>query len=127
VVDQVRRGVGHAPGSAGRAEASLLAGIGHQPLAPALLTADAQEAVGEDSTGEKGAALALDEAGDDAALIVGEGEKTLEVMLKDAVEDGGLGRAPLGTSAHRTVRVRRGARARRRRGVLGHFDRSRLR
>jgi hypothetical protein len=51
--------------------------------------------VGEDPAGEEGAELALDEAGDDAPLIAGGGEKGLEVMLQDAVEDGGLGRAPL--------------------------------
>jgi hypothetical protein len=72
-VDQVRRGVGHAAGSAGRAEASLPARESHQPLAAALLAADAQEAVGEDSTGEEGAELPLDEARDHAALIAGRG------------------------------------------------------
>jgi hypothetical protein len=51
--------------------------------------------VGEDSTGEEGAELALDEAGDHATLIAGEGEKGLEVVLQDAVEDGVLGGAPL--------------------------------
>ena len=94
-VDQVRGGVGHAAGPAGRAEASLLAGIGHQPLAPALPAADAQKAVGEDSTSEKGAELPLDEAGDHAAPIAGGGEKALEVMLQGTVEHGGLGCAPL--------------------------------
>ena len=72
-VDQVRGGVGHAAGSARRAEASLLAGIRHQPLAAALLAADAQKAVGEDSTCEEGAELALDEAWNHATLIAGEG------------------------------------------------------
>jgi hypothetical protein len=91
----VRGGVGHAAGSAGRAEASLLAGIGQQPLAPALLAADAQKAVGEDSTCEEGAELALDEAWNHATLIACEGQKTFEVMLKDAVEGGGLGLSPL--------------------------------
>jgi hypothetical protein len=51
--------------------------------------------VGEDSAGEKGAELALDKAGDDAALISGGGEKGLEVVLHDAVENGVLGLAPL--------------------------------
>jgi hypothetical protein len=94
-IDEVRRGVGHSAGSAGRAEASLSARESHQPLATALLAADAEKAVGEDSTGEEGAELALDEAGDHATLIAGEGEKGLEVVLQDAVEDGVLGGAPL--------------------------------
>ena len=41
------------------------------------------------------AELALDEAGNDAALIAGGGEKGLEVMLQGAVENGLLGCAPL--------------------------------
>ena len=42
--------------------------------------------MGEDSTGEEGAELPLDEAGDDAALIAGGGEKGFQVMLQDAVK-----------------------------------------
>jgi len=94
-VDQVRRGVGHAAGSAGRAESSHLAGKGDQPLSTALLAADAEKAVGEDSTGEIGPELALDEAGNDAALVAGGGEEGLEVVLHHAVENGLLGCAPL--------------------------------
>jgi hypothetical protein len=94
-VDQVRRGVGNAAGSARWAKGPRLAGKGHQSLTAALLAPNAEKAVGEDSTGEEGAELLLDEAGYHAALIAGRGEKGLEVMLKDAVEDGGLGRAPL--------------------------------
>jgi hypothetical protein len=51
--------------------------------------------VGKDSAGEEGAELALDEAGDHPAPVAGGGEKGLEVMLKNAVEDGAFGRAPL--------------------------------
>jgi hypothetical protein len=65
------------------------------PIACGNANVGVKAAVGEDSTGEEGAKLALDEAWDDAALIAGGGEKGLEVMLHGAVEDGGLGRAPL--------------------------------
>jgi hypothetical protein len=51
--------------------------------------------VGEDSTGEIGAEFALDEAGDDAALVASGGEEGLEVLLNDAVENGVLWLAPL--------------------------------
>jgi hypothetical protein len=49
----------------------------------------------EDSALKEGAQLALDEAGHGAALIAGEGEKGLEVVLHDAVGNAGLRRAPL--------------------------------
>jgi hypothetical protein len=66
----VRCGVGHAARSAGRAEPSHLAGKAHQPLAAAVVAAHAQEAVGEDSAGEKGAELAR--RGTPARAAVGE-------------------------------------------------------
>ena len=49
----------------------------------------------ENFAGEIGAELALDEAGDDAALFPGGGEEGLEVLLHGAVENGLLRLAPL--------------------------------
>jgi hypothetical protein len=63
--------------------------------AAAVLAADAEKAPAEKTAVEEGAQLALDEAGHDAGLIAGEGEKGLEVVLHDAVENAGLRRAPL--------------------------------
>ena len=94
-VDQVRGGVGHAAGSARRAKSTALTRVGYQPLAAAVVAAHAEKAPAEKAAVEEGAQLALDEAGDDAALIAGEGEKGLEVVLHDAVENAGLRRAPL--------------------------------
>ena len=91
----MRRGVGHAARSARGTKPSTLARVSDQPLPAAVVAADAEKAPAEEPTVEVRAELALDEAGDDAALIAGESEKGLEVMLKDAVEHGGLGRAPL--------------------------------
>jgi hypothetical protein len=51
--------------------------------------------MGEHSTSEIGAELALDEAGDQTTLFLGGGEKGLEVLLYDAVENGVLRLAPL--------------------------------
>ena len=67
----------------------------------------------EDSALEESAQLALDETGNDAALIAGESEKGLEVVLHDAVENAGLRRAPLvlqrvGLPGHRIDHRRRG-------------------
>jgi hypothetical protein len=55
----------------------------------------AQEAVGEDSAGEKSAELALAKVGNHPTLFSGGGEECLEVVLHDAVENGVLGLAPL--------------------------------
>jgi hypothetical protein len=91
----VRCGIGHAAGSARGAKPSGLAGIRDQPLTAAVLAANAEKAPAEKAAVEEGPKLALDEAGDDAALIAGGGEKGLEVLLHDAVENAGLRRAPL--------------------------------
>jgi hypothetical protein len=51
--------------------------------------------VSENSTGEIGAELTLDEAGDHTTLFPGGGEEGLEVLLHDAVEHGRLRLASL--------------------------------
>jgi hypothetical protein len=81
--------------SARGTEAAALAGECDEPLAAAVLAAHAEKASAEKAAVEEGAELALDEAGDDAALIAGGGEEGLEVALHDAVENGALRRAPL--------------------------------
>jgi hypothetical protein len=52
-------------------------------------------AVGVDAAGEVGPEFALDEPRDDPTLFPGGGEEGFEVLLYDAVENGGFGRAPL--------------------------------
>jgi hypothetical protein len=91
----VRCGIGHAARSARGAKPSRLAGIRDQPLAPAVLAADAEKAAAEKTAIEEGAKLTLDEAGDDATLFPSGREKELEVLLHDSVENAGLRRAPL--------------------------------
>ena len=68
--------------------------------------------MGDDSAGEIGPELALDEAGDYPTLFLGGGEKRLEVLLHDAVEHAALRRAPLVLE-----RIGRAARSA---GVVGH-------
>jgi len=91
----MRRGVGHAACSARGTEPSTLTRVSYEPLPAAVVAADAEKAPAEEAAVEKGAELALDEAGDDAALIAGGYEKGLEVLLHGAVENGVLGLAPL--------------------------------
>jgi hypothetical protein len=91
----VRRGIGHAARSAGGTESPAPTRECDEPLPATVVATDAKEASAEKPAVEKGAELALDEAGDDAALIAGGGEKGLEALLHDAVENGGLRRAPL--------------------------------
>jgi hypothetical protein len=63
VIDQVGVGLGHASGIARGADATPLAGEGHQEIVAALGTAGAGEAVGQDAALQVAAQLALHVAG----------------------------------------------------------------
>jgi hypothetical protein len=91
----MRRGVGHAACSARGTESATLTRESYQPLPAAVVAANAEKAPAEEATVEEGAELALDEAGNHPTLFSGGGEKGLEVVLHDAVENGVLGLAPL--------------------------------
>ena len=89
VVDQVRRGLRHAPRAARRAEPAALAAEGQQLVVAALAAAQPQEAVGQDAALEEGVELVLDEPrqlGSGAGL--GVGDEAGRVLLHQAVQRG---------------------------------------
>ena len=64
VVGEMRSGLDHAPGVAGRAHAPALAGVGDEKVVAAFAAAGAGKTVGEDAAFEVAAKFALDiEAG----------------------------------------------------------------
>jgi len=62
VIDQVRRGFGHAPRVAGEAHATSFAGVCDQEIVLALVAVSSGEAVSEDATLETGVGRHLLEA-----------------------------------------------------------------
>jgi hypothetical protein len=80
VIAQVGGDFGHAAGGAGGADAASLAAEGEEALVGAGVTAQAGEAVGEDSAGE----VAAEDAA--AVRLLRLGEEGLEVVLDDGVE-----------------------------------------
>ena len=91
----MRRGVGHAARSARGTKSTALTRVSYEPLPAAVVAADAEKAPAEEAAVEEGSELALDEAGNHPTVFPGRGEKGLEVVLHDAVENRVLGLAPL--------------------------------
>lgn len=94
VVDQVRGGLDHAPGGAGRTETSALAGEGDQKVMAAGRAAGTGKAVGEDAAGEIVTEFTFHRARYARAIAVAcQGKVAFQVFLHQAVEDGVLGTA----------------------------------
>jgi len=89
------RGVGHAAGAARGTESAPFTRKCDEPLPAAVLAADAQEASTEEAAVEEGAELVQGDARDHPALIAGKGEKGLEALLHDSIENSVFGLAPL--------------------------------
>ena len=87
-VAKVRRRVGHAPCTAGRTHAAILAGKSDEQLVAASRTANAGEAVAENAAAQISLKLGADEGGDVAAgIALGRvGQKRGEVCAHDAVQ-----------------------------------------
>jgi len=89
VVGEVSGKLGHAPGVAGGADPSALAGEGDQSLVAAILTASPSEPVGEDAAAQVAPEVLLDPPGHATAQRVGfdcVGEEGLQVVLDDRIE-----------------------------------------
>ena len=87
MVDQVGRGLRHAPHSARGAKPSALAAEGDEFVVAAVAAAQAQEAVRQDAALEEGVEFVLDElrqAG--AGGLLGLGEEGLGVLMHQAVQ-----------------------------------------
>ena len=87
-IDEVCGAVGHAPAAARGAEATPLAGEGHQAIVAAGIAVEPQKAVGQDPAAKVGAKLLLDEAGYGLILLAGAHEERLELLADDAVQAG---------------------------------------
>jgi hypothetical protein len=83
-VHEVGGRVRHTPSPAGAAEAASLAGEGHQAVAAAGVTVDAQEAVGEDATLKEAPELPLHEA---RRRPAGPGQERLQSLGDDCLEE----------------------------------------
>ena len=95
MVDQMGRGVGHAPAPARGAEAATLARERHEGVAPAGCAVHAHEAVSQEAALEKAAQLAPAEEGQaEARVSVELGQKGLEVVAHELVEERRLRRTP---------------------------------
>jgi len=94
-IHKMGRGIGHPPARARRTESAAFTRKRDEPIIAAGLAAHAEKAPAEKAAVEEGLELALDEAGDHPTLFLGAGEKGFEVLLYDAVEHAGFGRAPL--------------------------------
>ena len=122
-VHEVRRGVGHAPSTAGGTEPATLARERYQAVLPAIVAVRAQESEGQHAAAQVGTELLLDEAGDGLAALASVGQEGLELPLDDAVEEALLGAAAdvvcRGFDAHGVAecvaRAKRRPRSRRRR------------
>jgi hypothetical protein len=90
-VHEARRGVGHAPPTAGGTEAAALARERNEPVEPAVVAVHAQEAEGQHTAAEVVPELLLDEAGHGLVPPARLGQKGLELPPDDAVEDALLG------------------------------------
>ncbi len=96
VLDEVRGGLGHAPGGAGRAQAAALAGEGDLEVVATSVAVRAGEATGEDPALEVATQLALDVTGDRYTVGVGFAPRCqpgLEMLLHHSVEHCALGAA----------------------------------
>ena len=92
MVDQMRRGLGHAPRAARRAKAPALATEGQQLVVAAVAAAQAQETVGQDAALEEGLKRVFDKLRQvGAASVFGLGEESRCVLLHQAVQRGLLG------------------------------------
>jgi hypothetical protein len=92
MIDQVGGDFRHAPGVARGADATPLAGEGHQEIVATLGTAGAGEAVGQDAALQVASKFALHVAGYRVTIAVAsQREVGLQVLLDEAVEDGLLG------------------------------------
>ena len=89
----MRRGVGHAAAAARGTEAAALARERHQTVVAALVAAQAQEAVREDSAAQEGAELLLDEVRRGPFAHPRAREEGLELLAEDAMHQGVFGRA----------------------------------
>ena len=102
VIGEMRCGLDHAPGVAGRAHAAPLAREGDQEVVLTLLTESAGETVGEDAAFEVAAKFPLHIRGHRFGVevpLAGEREIGLEMALDDAVERRALGATPAVDSA----------------------------
>jgi len=104
-VDEVRRGVGHAPPAAGGTEAASFARERNEAIEPAVVAVHAQEAEGQHTTAEVVPELLLDEAGNGLVPPSSLRQEGLELPPDDAVENALLG------AVARVCRLRRTARS----------------
>jgi hypothetical protein len=89
MLDQVRGGLGHAPGVARWTQPPPLAGEGHQDVVAALGTSGAGEALGKNAALKRLPKLPLNMCRHRAAIPVVfpcEGERGLPVLLNEPVE-----------------------------------------
>jgi len=96
-VHEARGALGHAPAAAARAEATALAGKGHQPLEGAVATAEAREAVRQDAAREEVSELLLHEFRQAVAIGVLRRhlQERLQMLVDHAVQHTVLGGAGL--------------------------------
>jgi len=96
-VHEARGALGHAPAAAARAEATALAGEGHQPLEGAVATAEAREAVCQDAAREEVSELLLHECRHGVAIGVLRRhlQERLQMLVDHAVQHTVLGGAGL--------------------------------
>ncbi len=94
VIHQMGGGLGHASGIARGADATPLAGEGHQEIVAARGAAGAAEAIGQDAALQVASQLALHVAGYRVPIALAfarQREVGLQVLLDEAIEDGLLG------------------------------------
>ena len=105
MIDQVRRCFGHAPGVAGGAHTTALAGVGDQEIELALVAVGASKTMREDAAFEIAAEGSLDMGRRCfTVLSAGELQPGFEVGLDDAIPQ-----RPLGTAALVALGCGRGA------------------
>ncbi len=90
-VDEMGRGVGHATTATGRTEAAALAREGDEAVVAAGVAVDPEKSVGEHTTLEVRADLALDEASDGGARPSRSCEERQQLRSDDLVEECLLG------------------------------------
>ena len=101
-VDQMSGGIGHAASPARRTETPPLTRKGDGLIVPAVVAMNTNEAVGQDSTFQKGPQLALDEAGNRTAALFLPDQKRLQMSGDRPVEQTlrRFARAVFGCGAH---------------------------
>ena len=94
VVDQVRGGLDHAPGTAGGAKPTLLAGEGNQQLVTAAIALHPDEPMLQAAAGEIAAELIEDEPGQRPLAFVKAALEGRQVLLDQTVENAVFGAMP---------------------------------